>query len=76
MSSFYGITLEDFLEDQCGSAPTMLVQHYEAHRDWVEDKILEYIAGDPISWRDYALNMWLYLPELPDEWYYTNLPSL
>lgn len=68
MSSFFGYTLEDFLEDQCGMVTPKLLELFEPHREFVELKIEQWYdehdedGGEP-SWRAWSSSMWLYLPD-------------
>lgn len=58
-------TLEEFLVDQCGMAPTLLVEHYKEHREFIEARLQEYDGSD---WQTYVeKHIWFFLPVLPKE---------
>ena len=61
-------SLEWFLEDQCGMAPTFLIERYEEHREFIERSIAEFDTESPVSWEAFSLSLWMLLPDLPDGW--------
>lgn len=61
-------TLEDFLQDQCGMATRWLVEYYEPHREFVENKLAGFSSSNEDEWEEFAEQVWLFLPDLPDGW--------
>ncbi len=57
-------TLEEFLEDQCGMVTPKLIELFEPHREFIEDKLTQYDEKLQ-SWDDFTGSLWLYLPD-PD----------
>lgn len=66
-------TLEHFLEYCCGMAPSMLVEHYEEHREWVENTLgslnTQNFEGEEDTYEDAVEAMWLCLPEPPNNFF-------
>lgn len=65
------MTLEDFLERECGMAPRQLVDYYEPHREFIEGALTDYqesTNSTSDTWSEYTALIWLYIPKLPDWW--------
>lgn len=66
-------TLEDFLEHSCGMAPKVLADHFEEHREFIERALASYKEIESDSQYESLLeDMWLTLPEPPNEFYYNS----
>ncbi len=65
-------TLKDFLEHSCGMAPPPLINYYDPHREWIENKLAEYKSLNDSTYDEYVENLWIVLPELPEWFYYTG----
>lgn len=59
------VTLEEFLEDQCGMVTPLLLDLFEPHRIFVENTLEQY-DDKTHSWKKFAGELWLYLPD-PDK---------
>jgi len=55
-------TLEEFLEDQCGMVTPELLELFEPHREFIEDKLTQYDENLQ-TWLDFIDSLWLYLPD-------------
>ena len=55
-------TLEEFLEDQCGMVTQKLLELFEPHREFIEDKLTQYDENLQ-TWTDFTDSLWLYLPD-------------
>ena len=64
------LTLEQFLQLQCGMSPPSLVEYYEEHREFVENYLSHHhdMNYSTEEWEDVMEALWLLLPE-PPEWF-------